>query len=91
MWLQKPFILINTTLAPPVGGAVHGPEAVMKYNKSNWFIHSFIYREYNPFILKHASRGRMTQIDNLNMYKVYSKRFYVTEVTGPQLACFKYY
>lgn len=48
MWLQKSFIPPNTTLAPPVG-ADHGPEAAMKYNKSDWLIdwfsHLFIYRE----------------------------------------------
>lgn len=40
-WLQKHFTLQNATPAPPVVGAVHGPEAALKRNKSDAFIHSF--------------------------------------------------
>lgn len=43
----------------PVVGAVHGPEAALKYNKSDAApIYLFIYREWNILIpKKHTSHG----------------------------------
>lgn len=39
-WLQKHFRLQNATPAPPVVGAVHGPEAALKYNEGDAFMNT---------------------------------------------------